>query len=280
MAITELTNGFKVIDGRDAYGEIARQMLIKNNVVLTDSPNAIAAKIAGRANLEKLLKRFITVNPEMLAMLERVRLLALVRDPVLIQGPTGVGKELIAEALSADTESYLPLNCAAFTDTLIDSDLFGHEKGAYTDAKVARNGALVTAGNGTVYLDEIDKMSLSGQAKLLRSIQEYKVRPLGSSSYIDISCRFVASSKVDLGELVDQGRFLVDLYARLSTFEIHISPLISRPEDIDPILEKLNVPKEYRHPLPEYWMNRVKRFNVRALESLANNYRVFKSIVV
>lgn len=279
MAITNLAGGFSIIDGRDAYGEIARQMLIKNNVTLADSPNTIAAKmISGKANLDKILKRFITVNPEMLAMLERVKRLALIRDPVLIQGPTGTGKEIIAEALSAITEEYLPLNCAAFTDTLIEADLFGHKKGAYTDAKEARDGALVTAGDGTVYLDEIDKMSLAGQSKLLRAIQDYKVRPLGSSTYIDISCRFIASSKVDLGELVDRGRFLVDLYARLSTFEVHISPITSRLEDIDPILESFLVPKEYRHPISPHWMKKIERFNVRALEQMAANYRVFKTV--
>lgn len=277
MAVTELAGGFKVIDGRDAYSKIAVDMLLKNNVAISDSPSAIAAKVAGRANLEKILKRFITVNPDMLSLLEKVRRLALIRDPVLIQGPTGTGKEIIAEALSADTGKYLPLNCAAFTDTLIESDLFGHTKGAYTDAKVARNGALVTAGDGTVYLDEIDKMSMAGQSKLLRAIQDYKIRPLGSSSYIDIYCRFIASSKVDLGELVDKGKFLVDLYARLSTFELHISPIVERPEDIDPILESLLIPKEYRK-LSESWMTRVSRFNVRALESFARNYHVFKTL--
>jgi len=276
MAITDLPGGFKVVSGRDAYSNIAKEMLIKNGIALTDSPAAAAAKIAGRANLDKILKRFITVNPDMKAMLDRVRRLSLVRDPVLIQGPTGTGKEILAEALSADTGKYMPLNCAAFTDTLIESDLFGHTKGAYTDAKEARNGALVTAGDGTVYLDEIDKMSLSGQSKLLRAIQDHKVRPLGSSEYIDISCRFIASSKVDLGQLVDQGRFLIDLYARLSTFEVHISPIKDRPEDIDPILEYLMVPSQHR-TLSPYWMHRVERFNVRGLESFARNWHVFKT---
>jgi DNA-binding NtrC family response regulator len=233
--------------------------------------------ISGEANLDKILKRFITVNPEMLGMLNRVRRLALIRDPVLIQGATGTGKEIIAEALSAVTGSFNPMNCAAFTETLIDSDLFGHDKGAYTDAKKARDGALIAAGSGTVYFDEIDKMSKHGQAKLLRAIEDHTVRPLGTNTYIDISCRFVASSKVDLGKLVDDGRFLEDLYARLSTFEIHISPLIDRPEDIDPILESLLVPREYRK-LSDYWMKRVDRFNVRALLQVAANYRVFKTV--
>jgi transcriptional regulator with PAS, ATPase and Fis domain len=155
---------------------------------------------------------------------------------VLIQGETGTGKELFAKAVhdasSRKDKTLITLNCAALPSELIESELFGHVKGAYTGALTAREGRFSLADQGTIFLDEIAELPLPLQAKLLRVIQEGSFEPLGSSETIHVDVRIIAATHRDLGQWVDQGRFREDLYYRLNVFPIHIPPLRERGGDI------------------------------------------------
>lgn len=157
--------------------------------------------------------------------------------PVLIYGETGTGKELTAkrihEAMITKGRPFLGVNCAALTETLLESELFGHVKGAFSGAASHRKGKFVAASGGTLFLDEIGDMSLSCQAKILRVLQEKKVVPVGSEKEIDCAVRILAATNKNLYEQVEMGNFREDLFYRLCGLEIHLPPLRERPEDIE-----------------------------------------------
>jgi len=189
---------------------------------------------------EEWLDKFITVNPVMLEMKETVRKLQPENDPVLIFGPTGTGKELIAHALHGSREGkFIAVNCTALPSELLESELFGHKKGAFTGASDDRVGKFRAAWKGTLFLDEIGDMPLDMQAKLLRVLQENSVCPLGSDREEIIECRVVAATNMNLRNLVDTGMFRLDLYHRLSVFEINLTSLDARLEDIEHIIDYL-----------------------------------------
>ena len=271
----------KVLTPAECRQQLIEETLRANGITPQDSPAAMILKLTGNHSVETHLNAFITQDPIMLDQKDRCRKLAPLMDTVLITGPTGTGKELFARALAGSRTPFLPLNCSAINESLVESELFGHKKGAFTDAKADREGILAAAKAGTVYLDEIDKMSDSVQAKLLRAVQEHEIRPVGSERYYRIECRFVCSTKVPLADLVERNKFLEDLYARISCFELHTSPLKSRPGDIDLILkEKLIAagkldPADDLWEIPDHWMERIYRFNVRAIESYVRNIVVF-----
>lgn len=277
----------KYLSREEGSRKLLAELLAKNKVggnIEEEISSMSSAQLTNRllyGNGDIYLSRFLTKNQDMLKMKEMARRLVLYDDPVLITGPTGVGKEIIARALHGNrSDDFLPLNCAGFSETLLESDLFGHVKGAFTDAKETKEGALVTVGEGTVLLDEADRMPLSIQSKLLRAIQEREVRPVGSSRYIQINCRFVFTAKHDLLEKVKRGEFLPDLYGRIMTFHLKITPLRDRPEDIEYILttpEKeggLGIPSKYL-PMPEEYNELVDLFNVRALIAYQRYIQVF-----
>ena len=157
--------------------------------------------------------------------------------PVLILGETGTGKELIArrvhEAGKEKESPFLAVNCAAVSESLMESELFGHVKGAFSGAVNNRKGKFIAASGGILFLDEIGDMSLPCQAKILRAIQEKKVMPLGSEKEVPCSVRIVAATNKDLNTLVLQGKFREDLYYRLCGMEIRLPPLRQRREDIE-----------------------------------------------
>lgn len=246
------------------------------------SPESASLRLARAAEVDKTLGEFKTVDPEMLEILRKARILALTDDTVLITGPSGVGKEIIARAMHGNRPGdFLPLNCAAFSENLLESDLFGHEKGSFTDAKEKKVGALLSVGRGTVFLDEIDRMPIGIQSKLLRAIENCEVRPIGESKLYKISCRFVCSAKGDLLEKVRKHEFLPDLYGRIMTFRLSISPLSSRPEDIEFILRAMFKeavePEELERYLniPPTYLPLIDLFNVRALISYVRHCVVF-----
>ena len=160
-------------------------------------------------------------------------------QPVLILGETGSGKELVAKAIHGDNaDRFYPVNCAAFSDgNLIEAELFGYEKGAFTGAVNRKIGILEAAGSGTVFLDELHHLSLKAQGALLRALREKKIRRVGGTVETDISCRIIAASKPDLTKKVEEGVFLPDLYYRLKFLTIDVPSLRERPEDIGLLVE-------------------------------------------
>lgn len=180
--------------------------------------------------------RLVTRCARMFELLEQARLYAESNANILITGESGTGKELLAEfvhAHSSRTEApFVAINCSAIPNELLESELFGHAKGAFTGANRDRQGLFVSADHGTVLLDEIGDMPLLLQAKLLRVLQEGKIRPLGAHELIDIDIRVISSTHVDLERAIGEGRFREDLYYRLNVVSLHIPPLRERPEDI------------------------------------------------
>ncbi len=172
---------------------------------------------------------------------QRLQQLKNVDSTILLLGESGTGKEVIARSLhkisNRANERFEAINCAAIPENLLESELFGHKRGAFTDAKVDRKGILELCSNGTLLFDEIGDMPLSLQAKLLRVLQERVVTPVGSASPIKINTRVIAATHRDLVEEVQNGRFREDLYYRLSVVPLYIPPLRHRKEDIPLLVE-------------------------------------------
>src|SRR5687768_6951797 len=156
---------------------------------------------------------------------------------VLIQGETGTGKELFARGVHYSSpnsaDPFVAINCSAIPEHLLESELFGHEKGAFTGADSQKRGLFEFAGNGTVFLDEIGEMPQSLQPKMLRALEERKVRRVGGLKEIDIGCRVIAATNRDLSTFVQEGHFRADLFYRLGVFRLELPPLRDRVSDID-----------------------------------------------
>lgn len=183
--------------------------------------------------------------PELIGRSERIqevkRLIhryARLRAPVVVLGESGTGKDVVARALhrlSGRSGAYVPLNVAALPDTLLDGELFGHRRGAFTGAVAHRAGAFEQAHRGTLFLDEVAEMSAAAQAKLLRVVEDGQLRPVGSEKSVPVDVRIVSATLEDLGRRVEQERFRGDLFHRLSTLVIRLPPLRQRSTDI-PVL--------------------------------------------
>jgi len=199
--------------------------------------------------------------------------------PVLILGETGTGKELIARTMhiwsARHTEPFIPVDCAALAPTLIESELFGYERGAFTGADRPRMGLLESANLGTIFLDEVDSLTLEMQARLLRVLQEREIRPVGSTSSRTIKGRIIAASNQDLAHEVRENAFRQDLYFRLDVGRIRIPPLRDRKEDIpllvDCFMEKYCEMNIAIHSMSQDAMRLLKKYdwpgNVRELEN-------------
>ena len=170
-----------------------------------------------------------------------IELVSVTRSTVLITGETGTGKELVARAVHTRSaqgqKPFIKVNCAAIPDTLLESELFGHVKGAFTDATSARKGKFSLANHGSIFLDEIGTMNLGLQAKLLRVLQEREIEPLGSERTEQVDVRVIAATNRDLRQLVNEGRFQQDLFYRLNVVPIVVPPLRERVDDIPMLVE-------------------------------------------
>lgn len=165
-----------------------------------------------------------------------INLLCSTRIPLLIFGETGVGKEVVARCLHASgpwaDQPYVGIDCGALSMTMIESELFGHERGAFTSASQARTGLLVAAGAGTILLDEISNLPFEAQAKLLRVLEEREIRAIGSNRMRSFEARVIATTNMDLDRLTQLGQFRKDIYYRLNAVTIEVPPLRARAEDI------------------------------------------------
>jgi two-component system response regulator PilR (NtrC family)/two-component system response regulator HydG len=175
-------------------------------------------------------------SPAMRELFELIRRLGTSSATVLLTGESGTGKELVAKSLHTSSprkgRPFVPLNCATIPDTLLDSELFGHKRGAFTDARADRAGLFVEANGGTLFLDEIAELSPALQAKLLRVLQEGEIRPLGASRAERVDVRVIAATNKDLEARLKTGAFREDLYYRLNVVHIHLPPLRERAEDL------------------------------------------------
>ena len=187
---------------------------------------------------------------------ERVRTLAGVPADVVIYGETGTGKDLVARCLHEHSARragrFVPVNCAGLPESLVDSEIFGHEPGAFTGATRRRVGKFEHADGGTLFLDEIEDMPLPVQAKLLRALQDRSIERLGSNTAVPVDCRVIAASKVDLRALSDEKRFRSDLYYRLGVAFIELPALRDRREDIALLFEQftLQAAARFERPAP------------------------------
>jgi formate hydrogenlyase transcriptional activator len=185
-------------------------------------------------------------SPALRKVLEHVAIVAPTDSTVLLHGETGTGKELVARAIhnlsSRRDRPYVRMNCAAIPSGLLESELFGHERGAFTGALMQRKGRFELADRGTLFLDEIGDISLELQPKLLRAVQEQEFERLGSASTIKVNVRMIAATHRDLGEMIQEEKFREDLFYRFNVFPIEIPPLRERREDI-PLLVNYFVSK-------------------------------------
>lgn len=195
----------------------------------------LADLIADRAVQPAACGELLGATRPMRELYQRLASVAEIREPVIVLGETGTGKELVAREVhrrSGRPGDILALNCAALTPELLESELFGHERGAFSGAVSTRRGLLVEAGKGTVFLDEIGDLALPSQAKLLRVLEERKVRPVGSNRWQPVEARVVLATHRNLEEAVADGRFREDLFHRISGLTLHLPPLRERKGDL------------------------------------------------
>lgn len=209
---------------------------------------------------------------------------------VLLTGETGTGKEVIAHAIQNDSnrseQAFLKLNCAALPHDLIESELFGHQQGAFTGAVKNQKGLLISAHNGTLFLDEVDSLPKSIQGKLLHFLDSGEFIPLGTSQSIHVDIRIVAATNADLVDLVKKGLFRADLYFRLNVFPIHLPRLIDRDEDIEILIQQFfdQFEQTYRIKPPTFSKKSLRILknykwlgNIRELKNICEKFSILHS---
>src|ERR1700691_4749323 len=249
-----LITGVPTIDTAvDAVNFGADRYVIKGDRLLDElrlavqqvAENLALKKEAGslRRELRRLtgLDHIIGTSAKMRAIFELIENIAPQTSRVLITGESGTGKELVARAIHENSarskNHFITINCGAFPETLLESELFGYMRGSFTGANENRRGLFQAADGGTLFMDEIGNMSLTMQVKLYRVLQEGKVRPLGSTEESDVDVRVIAATNKDFAKEIAEGRFREDLYYRLSVIPIHLPALRERREDI-PLLAR------------------------------------------
>lgn len=240
-----------------------------------------SVKLFNKAREEVFFGEMIGRSPRMLEAFKRIAQVMNTSTTVLIQGESGTGKELVARAIHFHgirrEKAFIPIHIASLSPNLLESELFGHEKGAFTGAIQTKKGTLEIADGGTVLLDEIGTIPLDVQVKLLRVLQEREFRRVGGTKNIKVNVRFIAATNKDLWELVEKGAFREDLYYRISVVPINVPSLMERADDI-PVLayhflerfkKNINTPvKGFKKDTMELFKNYRWSGNVRELENL------------
>jgi DNA-binding NtrC family response regulator len=198
--------------------------------------DAASRQLRDKLRTEQGLGNIIGRSNEMEKLFRILSKVAMTSHPVLILGESGTGKELVARSIHENgpnaVRPFLPVDCGSLVPTLVESELFGYVKGAFTGANRSKDGLLASADGGTVFLDEIGELPLDLQAKLLRALQEKEIRPVGATHRVPINVRILAATNRDLATMVEQGRFRKDLFYRLNVVSLRIPPLRDRREDI------------------------------------------------
>ena len=214
-------------------------------------------------------KDIITRSPEMLNVLDQAFRIAQREVSVLISGASGTGKELLANAIhkasNRSDKPFVAINCGALPENLLESELFGHAKGAFTGAVAAHPGLFREADGGTLFLDEIGDMPMTLQVKLLRALQERQIRPVGSSKHVDIDVRIISATHKDLHKEMEEGTFREDLYYRLNVVNLKLPSLKSRSEDIPLLARSLLQQSAQRHGV------NVSQFSDDAMQQLVTS---------
>src|SRR2546425_8656049 len=229
-----------------AYPYVIKTDKLVEEIRLTVGPalEEMALREGNTRLRRELLRVFANNNilgqsPKIKAILEMVRTVGPTLSTILITGESGTGKELVAraihEASSRREKPFVSINCGAFPETLLESELFGYLKGAFTGADSNKKGIIESANGGTLFLDEIGETSVSMQVKLLRVLQERTVRPLGGTVDVPVDVRLIASTNRDLKAMVGASPFREDFFYRISVIPIHVPPLRERREDIEPL---------------------------------------------
>ena len=257
------------------------------NRVLNTIRNGLDRKnlvVQNKVLKKKVSKKYQMIgnSPELTKIHQMIELVAPTDARVLITGANGTGKELIAHAIHEKSERskspMIEVNCAAIPSELIESELFGHEKGAFTSAIKQRKGKFETADKGTLFLDEVGDMSLKAQAKVLRALQEHKITRVGSDKEIKVNVRLLAATNKDLQKEIKEGNFREDLYHRLGVILINNPSLDERKEDIPVLTEHFNKQICEEHGIAE------KTFSPDALKTLqsyswSGNIREFRNVI-
>ena len=264
----------------DALLDSVRRALALRALVLDNRSLRLAL-----SDRQQLSTRLIGHSPAMLRLREQIGALAATKADVLILGETGSGKEVVARALhdlsSRRSGPFVAINAGALAESVVESELFGHEPGAFTGAQKRRIGKFEFANGGTLFLDEIESMSLDVQVKLLRMLQERVVERLGGNQLIPLDIRVIAATKEDLRQAADQGRFRADLYYRLNVAPLRIAPLRERGEDALMLFQHFADEASARHGLTPNVLQPVQRAlllrhswpgNVRELQNVAERF--------
>ncbi|MFJ3075173.1 sigma-54-dependent transcriptional regulator [Pseudomonas sp. NPDC087029] len=264
----------------DALLDSVRRALALRRLVLDNRSLRLAL-----SDRQQLATRLVGHSPSMLRLREQIGALAGTRADVLILGETGAGKEVVARALhdlsSRRDGPFVAINAGALAESVVESELFGHEPGAFTGAQKRRIGKFEFANGGTLFLDEIESMSLDVQVKLLRLLQERVVERLGGNQLIPLDIRIIAATKEDLRQSADQGRFRADLYYRLNVAPLRIPPLRERGDDILVLFQHFADAASQRHGLPPHSLQPAQRAmllrhgwpgNVRELQNAAERF--------
>ncbi|AZI32149.1 sigma-54-dependent transcriptional regulator [Kaistella carnis] len=275
-----------------AYDFISKPIDI--NRLITSVKNALDKRNLQKSNQHlstenKTLKKkvnkkyqMIGESPALKKIQEMIEKVAASDARVLITGPNGAGKELVAHAIHAQSDRskgpMIEVNCAAIPSELIESELFGHVKGSFTGAIKDKQGKFELANNGTIFLDEIGDMSLIAQAKVLRALQESKVSPVGSDKEIKVDVRVLAATNKNMQEEIRSGKFREDLYHRLSVIEIYVPSLDERKDDIKLLVE------HFAKIISEEHGTALKKFDDKAIKALENfswtgNIRELRNVV-